>query len=260
MVGSTLGGMITGKEGFSARNICDLAAFVGESGKVPSEARYIPMDNDASSLHTRPSLLVRIRDPQDAESWRSFVELYTPPVLRYCRLRDCNTPTSADVTQEVMAQVARSMRSFRYAPEGGRFRDWLGTITRRKVNRHLTKRNLGTEGGGGNDTPEGVNNPRVIEADPDWSAEFNAKSLGLRRESSSLVRSRNVERVCWCLARESNRGPDCCCSWRVSRSGLCRQVESLEAARRRGAHTGRRLPIGAYETMTCLSAEAWNGF
>jgi RNA polymerase sigma-70 factor (ECF subfamily) len=135
------------------------------------------MNEDASSLHTRPSLLVRIRDPQDAESWRSFVELYTSPVLRYCRLRGLQDADAADVTQEVMAQVARAMRSFRYAPERGRFRDWLGTITRRKVNRHLTKRNLGTTGGGGKYRPEAMLNPRVIEADPDWSAEFNAQIL-----------------------------------------------------------------------------------
>ena len=166
-----------GREAFCAGSICDLAAFVGESGKVSFGARYILMDNDASSLHTRPSLLVRIRDPQDAVSWRAFVELYTPPVLRYCRVRGLQDADAADVTQEVMAQVARSMRSFRYAPERGRFRDWLGTITRRKVSRHLTKRNLGTAGGGGNDKPEAIHNPRVIEADPVWSAEFNAQIL-----------------------------------------------------------------------------------
>ena len=135
------------------------------------------MDNDASSLHTRPSLLVRIRDPQDAASWRQFVELYTPPVLRYCRLRGLQDADAADVTQEVMAQVARSMRSFRYAPERGRFRDWLGTITRRKVNRHLAKRNLGTSGAGGDNSTDAIENPRAIEADADWSAEFNAQIL-----------------------------------------------------------------------------------
>jgi RNA polymerase sigma factor (sigma-70 family) len=135
------------------------------------------MNEDASSMHTRPSLLVRIRDPQDAESWRSFVELYTPPVLRYCRLRGLQDADAADVTQEVMAQVARSMRSFRYCPERGRFRDWLGTITRRKVNRHLTKKNLGTAGRGGPISPETIDSPRVIEADAQWSAEFNAQIL-----------------------------------------------------------------------------------
>ena len=135
------------------------------------------MNEDASSMHTRPSLLVRIRDPQDAESWRSFVELYTPPVLRYCRLRGLQDADAADVTQEVMAQVARSMRSFRYSPDRGRFRDWLGTITRRKVNRHLTKKNLGTAGMGGQNSPEPIESPRAIEADAQWSAEFNAQIL-----------------------------------------------------------------------------------
>jgi RNA polymerase sigma factor (sigma-70 family) len=135
------------------------------------------MNEDASSMHTRPSLLVRIRDPQDAESWRSFVELYTPPVLRYCRLRGLQDADAADVTQEVMAQVARSMRSFRYSPDRGRFRDWLGTITRRKVNRHLTKKNLGTAGMGGQNSPESIESPRAIEADAQWSAEFNAQIL-----------------------------------------------------------------------------------
>jgi RNA polymerase sigma factor (sigma-70 family) len=135
------------------------------------------MNDDASSMHTRPSLLVRIRDPQDAESWRSFVALYTPPVLRYCRLRGLQDADAADVTQEVMAQVARSMRSFRYSPERGRFRDWLGTITRRKVNRHLTKKNLGTAGLGGHNSPDAIESPRAIEADAQWSAEFNAQIL-----------------------------------------------------------------------------------
>jgi len=162
---------------FSWRDVCRLAGFLGEFGKIPSEGRYILMNDDASSLHTRPSLLVRIRDPRDSESWRVFVELYTPPVLRYCRLRGLQDADAADVTQEVMAQVARSMRSFRYSPERGRFRDWLGPITRRKVNRHLTKKNLGTAGLGGNTAPADTFNPRAVEADAQWNAEFNAQIL-----------------------------------------------------------------------------------
>ncbi len=134
------------------------------------------MNNDASTLPTRPSLLARIRDRQDAESWKAFVELYTPPVLRSCRLRGLQDADAADVTQEVMAQVVRSMHSFGYSPERGRFRDWLGTIMRRKVNRHFTKKNRGTTGAGG-DTPEALENLTTIEGDADWTAEFNAQIL-----------------------------------------------------------------------------------
>ena len=76
-----------------------------------------------------------------------------------------------------MAQVARSMHSFRYSPARGRFRDWLGTITRRKVNRHLTRKNLGTAGVGGQNSPAAIESPRAIEADAQWSAEFNAQLL-----------------------------------------------------------------------------------
>ncbi len=135
------------------------------------------MSDDSSSLHTRPSLLVRIRDPQDAESWNLFVELYTPPVLRYFRLRGLQDADAADVTQEVMAQVARSMHSFRYSPERGRFRDWLGTVTRRKVNRFLASDNAGQAGIGGDDTPDLLANLAAVESDPEWTAEFNAQIL-----------------------------------------------------------------------------------
>lgn len=34
---------------------------------------------------TRPSLLLRLRDVDDAESWSEFVRLYTPLVFSHCR-------------------------------------------------------------------------------------------------------------------------------------------------------------------------------
>jgi RNA polymerase sigma factor (sigma-70 family) len=135
------------------------------------------MDNDLSSHQTRTSLLMRIRDPQDAESWRTFLELYMPLVLRYCRLRGLQDADAADVTQEVMAQVARSMRAFGYQPERGRFRDWLGKLTRRKINRHLKKKNLGTTGAGGAAMLAVLKNLKAGKADPEWTAEFNAQIL-----------------------------------------------------------------------------------
>ena len=39
--------------------------------------------------------------------------------------------------QEVLAQVARSIRDFEYQPGRGRFRDWLGAVVRNKVCRFL---------------------------------------------------------------------------------------------------------------------------
>jgi RNA polymerase sigma factor (sigma-70 family) len=151
-------------------------------GKLVHRKRYIPMSDDSSSLHTRPSLLVRIRDAHDAESWELFVELYTPLVLRYCRLRGLQDADAADVTQEVMAQVARSMHSFQYSPERGRFRDWLGTVTRRKVNRFLEALYAAGSGIGGDDAADALANVAAVESDAEWTAEFNAEILRVALE------------------------------------------------------------------------------
>lgn len=88
---------------------------------------------------TRPSLLLRIRDPQDEQSWQVFVELYGPLIHRYARNLRLQEADAADVCQEVLSQVARSIRGFQYQPERGRFRDWLGTVTRNRVNRYFKR-------------------------------------------------------------------------------------------------------------------------
>jgi RNA polymerase sigma-70 factor (ECF subfamily) len=72
----------------------------------------MPDDDTRSRLHTRPSLLLRIRDSADTEAWRQFADLYARVVYGYCRRRGLQDADAADVTQEVLAQVARSIRSF----------------------------------------------------------------------------------------------------------------------------------------------------
>lgn len=96
----------------------------------------MPNDDTRSRLHTRPSLLLRIlriRDSADAEAWRQFADLYARVICGYCRRRGLQDADAADVTQEVLAQAARSIRSFEYSPERGRFRGWLGTVTHSKI-------------------------------------------------------------------------------------------------------------------------------
>jgi RNA polymerase sigma-70 factor (ECF subfamily) len=125
---------------------------------------------------TRPSLLLRLRDPHDAESWRTFVTLYGPLILRYARQHGLQDADAADVTQDVLAQVARSIRGFTYQPERGRFRDWLGTVVRHRVFR-LQKAEAGRPqavGGG----PDGwLDTLPAVEQDTEWTAAFNAHVL-----------------------------------------------------------------------------------
>ena len=125
---------------------------------------------------TRPSLLLRIRDPRDAEAWTTFLRTYTPLVYRYCRRRGLQDSDAADVAQEVMAQVARSARGFDYRPERGRFRDWLGRIAHQKLALHHRLNRRAARGAGGAD-PDLPALEAAEDPGPEWGEEFNAQVL-----------------------------------------------------------------------------------
>ena len=93
-----------------------------------------------SSPHTRPSLLVRIRDAADREAWRQFVDLYAPLVYRFARRRGLQDADAADLAQDVLHAVARSSERLEYDPRKGSFRGWLFTVARNKLHTFLRRR------------------------------------------------------------------------------------------------------------------------
>lgn len=93
-----------------------------------------------TAADTSSSLLIRIRDPQDAVSWNLFVDVYTPVVYRYLVKRGLQDADASDCTQEALIEVARSIQKFEYRPETGRFRDWLAVVVRRRLYRFWNQR------------------------------------------------------------------------------------------------------------------------
>jgi RNA polymerase sigma-70 factor (ECF subfamily) len=122
-------------------------------------------------------LLLQIRDVHDAASWQTFLDIYAPLVHRYCRRRGLQDADAADVCQEVLAQVARSIRTFEYQPERGRFRDWLGQVTRSKLGRFVHKQRQRERGCGCTVDPEMLDDVAGAEVDAEWTDEFNARVL-----------------------------------------------------------------------------------
>ncbi len=82
---------------------------------------------------TRPSLLVRIRDPRDGEAWSQFVEVYAPLIFGFARKHGLQDADAADLTQEVLHTVARSATRLDYDPQRGSFRGWLFTVVRNRL-------------------------------------------------------------------------------------------------------------------------------
>jgi RNA polymerase sigma factor (sigma-70 family) len=111
--------------------------------------------------------LVRIRDATDEEAWRTFVAIYAPVVYGYARRQGLQDADAAELTQEVMIEVARAIRSFEYQPERGRFRDWLKTITRRRLLRFDQKQARSPEQQCDAEALERIPDHR---ADPDWDS------------------------------------------------------------------------------------------
>jgi len=102
----------------------------------------------ADSPVTRPSLLVRIRDSRDAQAWCQFVDLYAPLIHGFGRKHGLQDADAADLTQEVLAIVARSVQKLEYDSRRGSFRGWLFTIVRNRVRNFLTRRRPYEQGTG----------------------------------------------------------------------------------------------------------------
>lgn len=95
---------------------------------------------DGPSTHA--SLLVRVRDSQDAEAWNRFVEIYAPLVYRLGRKHGLQDADAADFTQDVLRAVAGAISRFVYDPAKGNFRGWLFTVSRNKLTNFLAQRRL----------------------------------------------------------------------------------------------------------------------
>ncbi len=126
---------------------------------------------------THPSLLLRLRDPADTASWRTFVDTYGPLLYHYCRRRGLQDADAADVAQEALIEVVRSIRTFEYRPECGRFRDWLGTLVFRRLVRFF-ERNQRRETPTNPDTLAASLPPLAAEGvESEWTDWFNAQLL-----------------------------------------------------------------------------------
>ena len=115
---------------------------------------------------TRQSLIVRISDAGDDESWAEFVQQYGPFIYAIGRRRGLQDADACDLVQDVMREVARSIP--RYEVRKGRFRNWLGVITQRTVARILEKNRQPVLGVGGSTNIAVLSGLSADENDSEW--------------------------------------------------------------------------------------------
>src|SRR6516225_3751977 len=132
------------------------------------------MAERASGSPTRPSLLRRICEPGDGHSWQAFVDVYGPLIYRHARRRGLQDADAAEVTQEVLFQVSRSIQAFEYRPGQACFRDWLGTVTENKIRSWCTRQAGTIRAKGETGTCDALAGLAAPARETSWEEEFNA--------------------------------------------------------------------------------------
>jgi RNA polymerase sigma factor (sigma-70 family) len=126
---------------------------------------------------TRVTLLARLRDGKDADSWREFVALYAPVVYGFARKRGLQDADAADLMQDVLRSVAAHMPQLEYDRAKGTFRGWLYTITRNKVYNFLNSQRRRPRGTGDSAAQQRLEQEpsRDGEPDADWEREYQKR-------------------------------------------------------------------------------------
>jgi len=92
-----------------------------------------PRPNPGTSLLTRPTLLLRVREWQDAASWAEFHRIYRRLIYGRARRSGLGHEDAEDVAQDVFKRVAETIEGFDLDPGRGSFRGWLMKLTHWRI-------------------------------------------------------------------------------------------------------------------------------
>jgi RNA polymerase sigma factor (sigma-70 family) len=91
-------------------------------------------------IPTRQTLLSRLKDWGDQDSWREFHDTYWRLIYRTARQCGLSDAEADDVVQETVISVAKAMPNFKYDPALGSFKQWLLQLTGWRIANQLRKR------------------------------------------------------------------------------------------------------------------------
>lgn len=91
-------------------------------------------------LATRYSLLSRLQNWDDQDSWRDFFDTYWPLIYSFALKSGLTEAEAQDVVQETIISVAKNIQKFRRDRSLGTFKGWLKNLTRWRIADQLRKR------------------------------------------------------------------------------------------------------------------------
>lgn len=118
---------------------------------------------------TRASLLARLKDVADDDSWLQFFETYHRLIYAAVVRRGLPPQDAEDVVMEIVEGVAKRMPEFVYDPQRCSFKTWLFRIVANRVADHRRQRmrTVQREEAATDDLPE-IADPMVVEPGKEW--------------------------------------------------------------------------------------------
>jgi RNA polymerase sigma-70 factor (ECF subfamily) len=149
---------------------------------------FLAMDTEADTLRTSWTLVARLKNLDDTQSWEAFVALYRPLILRVAIRAGLRQDEAEDVVQETMTVMTKHIQDFVAEPSRGSFRSWLLTIARRRICDQFGKRlpvagrsEARTSGTARTPTVERVPSPAEADlaamCDEEWSRHLREEAL-----------------------------------------------------------------------------------
>ncbi len=169
------------------------------SGQGFTDTRSRTCTVDDSQL-TRPSLLLRIRHPDDVAAWREFAEIYGPLVHRFARKQGLQDADAADLAQEVLYAVAGAIGRLNYDRQLGRFRGWLLTVARSKISNLFAKRKRQPQETGDSAVQESLQSIPSSSDEAYWDAEYERRLFEWAAERVRPVCQETTWKAFWMTA------------------------------------------------------------
>lgn len=131
-------------------------------------------------IPTRKSLLGRLQNWGDDQSWRDFFDTYWKLIYGFAIQRGLRHEEAQEAVQETVVAVAKSIGKFHYDPKVCAFKTWLLGVTRSKIANQFARR-ARQPPGAGNPLVEDSSRTGLIDRLPDqhdthweqtWDAEW----------------------------------------------------------------------------------------
>ena len=135
------------------------------------------LPNVDALIPTRQSLLSRLKNYDDNESWRDFFHTYWKLIYSVAIRSGLSETEAQEVVQETVIAVSKKMPDFKYDRKKGSFKSWLLQLTRWRIQDQLRRRQrdghlVGTAGHEAIPDEDVESIPDPATADSTWEDEW----------------------------------------------------------------------------------------